>query len=116
MRPIFTSLGLTVVLALAGISGSGVRSFAAEEAWTGTLTDATCGKSHKQMAQGQFTDTECTNACAELGKFALIVGDKVFELANKLDSMKVLAAQNVKVTGELNKAGLIVATAVEEAK
>jgi hypothetical protein len=110
------SIALGAALALVAAGGSRV-SFAAEQTWTGVLTDSTCGVSHAKMAQGLFTDKECTAACAEMGNYAiLLAGDKVVVIATKNDDLKAHGGDKVKITGDLNAAGQIVVTKVEEVK
>jgi hypothetical protein len=108
-------MAIVAALMLTAAGGSRV-SFAAEQTWTGLLTDSTCGKSHLKMAQGQFTDKECTDACAEMGHYAIIVDGKVLEIGNKPVELKGKGGDTLKITGELNAAGQIVVSKVEEVK
>jgi hypothetical protein len=66
------------------------------QTYTGTVTDAMCGKSH--MA-GQ-TAAACTAACVKEGSaYALVVGDKVYKLTGKTDGIDKLAGEKATVTG-----------------
>jgi len=73
---------------------------AAPQTFTGVITDAMCGKDHAMM--GVKPDAKCVTACVKDGsKYALIVGDNVYELSDQKTPEK-FAAQKVKVTGSLN--------------
>ena len=73
---------------------------AAPQTFTGVITDAMCGKDHSMM--GVKPDAKCVTACVKDGsKYALIVGDNVYELSDQKTPEK-FAAQKVKVMGTLN--------------
>jgi len=73
---------------------------AAPQTFTGVITDAMCGKDHSMM--GVKPDAKCVTECVKSGsKYALIVGDNVYELSDQKMPEK-FAAQKVKVTGTLN--------------
>jgi hypothetical protein len=73
---------------------------AAPQTFTGVITDAMCGKDHAMM--GVKPDAKCVTACVKDGsKYALIVGDNVYELSDQKTPEK-FAAQKVKVTGTLD--------------
>jgi hypothetical protein len=75
-------------------------SAAAPQSFTGVITDAMCGKDHSMM--GVKPDAKCVTACVKDGsKYALIVGDNVYELSDQKTPEK-FAAQKVKVMGTLN--------------
>lgn len=66
----------------------------------GTIGDVMCGVKHKM---GDVSAAECTNGCVGMGsKYALIVGNDVYELDGKADSLKPLAGQKVKLTGTVD--------------
>jgi hypothetical protein len=79
---------------------------AAEQSWTGRITDSLCGAKHEEAAEGQgkMPDRDCTLACVRGGsKFALLVEGKLYQIANQdLADLKTHAGHEVKVTGELN--------------
>jgi hypothetical protein len=98
-------LGLMVV-------GGGTTGFAAQETWTGDISDSTCGASHVKMSQGLFNAHECTLACAEKGKFVFVnaADGKIFQIANQdFAALKEMAGETVKLTGELDKDELTIA-------
>jgi hypothetical protein len=92
-----------------GILSTGVA--AAEQTWTGNISDSTCGASHTKMSQGLFTPHECTLACTEKGKFVFVgPGDKVMEIANQdFPALKEMAGETVTLTGELNNDQITIA-------
>src|SRR5262245_34105730 len=79
---------------------------AAEQTWTGKISDSACGKKHEEAAenQGVMPDRECTEACVRGGSlYVLVADDKVFELSNqKHPDLAKHAGHTVKLTGELN--------------
>jgi hypothetical protein len=85
--------------------GGGTTGFAAEQTWTGDISDSTCGPSHVKMSQGLFNPHECTLACSEKGKFVFVNADgKVLEIANQdFAALKEMAGEKVKLTGEMDK-------------
>ena len=77
-------------------------SFAAAppKTFTGVITDAMCGKDHSMM--GVKPDSKCVTDCVKQGsKYALAVGDDIYELSDQKTPEK-FAAQKVKVTGTLD--------------
>lgn len=66
----------------------------------GTISDVMCGVSHKM---GDISDAECTTRCVGMGsKYALVVGDTVYELDGKADELKKLAGAKAKITGTVD--------------
>ena len=61
--------------------------FAAQQTWTGQISDSLCGAKHEEAAEGEgkMPDRECTLACVRGGsKFVLVVdGGKVLQIANQ---------------------------------
>jgi hypothetical protein len=82
-----------------------LTSLAAEQTWTGTISDSMCGVSHKAMEHGgKKTDAhECTVACAKGGaKYVFVSKGKVFEIENQdLAGLEEHAGHAVKLTGSL---------------
>jgi len=83
-----------------------IAASAAEQTWTGKISDSACGKKHEEAAenQGVMPDRECTEACVRGGSlYVLVVDGKVFEIANqKHADLAKHAGHSVKVTGELS--------------
>ena len=76
-------------------------AFAADQTWTGTLSDKMCGADHKEM-RGKMTDRDCTLACTKGGTaFALISGNKIYTLSGREADLRTHAGHVVKLTGDL---------------
>jgi hypothetical protein len=71
-------------------------------AWTGLVTDSTCGAKHTMIPGA--TDAECTRGCVAKGaKYALEVGRTLYTLdGGPQDKLNQLAGSRAKVTGNLN--------------
>lgn len=82
-----------------------VGSLAAEQTWTGKVSDSMCGASHKAMEHGgKKTDAhDCTVACVKGGaKYVFVSKGKVFGIENQgLTGLEEHAGHTVKLTGEL---------------
>ena len=78
---------------------------AAEQTWTGTISDAMCGVSHKAMEHGgkKTNAHECTVACVKGGsKYVFVSKGKVFDIENQdLAGLEEHAGHTVKLTGNL---------------
>ena len=97
------------VLVLAAAFCLGSAGFAAEQTWTGKISDSMCGASHTGMEHGgkKVDDRECTLACVKGGAKYVFAGDgKVYEIENQgLAALKEHAGHSVKLTGELSSDG-----------
>jgi hypothetical protein len=72
----------------------------ANQTFTGTVSDAMCGKKH--MTPGA-TAAECTRECVKSGSdFALVVHDKVYTLQGDKAAIDKFAGINATVKGKLN--------------
>jgi hypothetical protein len=89
---------------------------AAEQTWSGKISDSACGKKHEETAEGNgvMPDRDCTEACVRGGsKYVLVVDDKVFQIANQDHAdLAKHAGHAVKVTGEM-KANAITVSKIE---
>jgi hypothetical protein len=79
---------------------------AAEQTWTGQISDSLCGPKHEEAAEGQgkMPDRDCTLACVRGGStFVLVASDgKILQIANQdLADLKTHAGHKVTITGEL---------------
>jgi hypothetical protein len=112
-------MGKTAAAALAiAWTITGVN-FAAEETWTGVISDSLCNTSHARMAQlvvPPLDDPACVLACIDGGgKFVFMNGEKPLQIANQdFDGLKKFPGVRVNVTGEL-KGDVITVTKVEPA-
>ena len=95
---------LSFVLAAALLVAPAVP-FAAEQTWTGKISDSACGAKHEEAAEGQgvMADRDCTQACVRGGsKYVLVVDGKVFQIANQDNKdLATHAGHKVTVTGEM---------------
>ena len=81
------------------IFASAALMMAAPKTFTGVITDDMCGKDHAMM--NVKPDTKCVADCIKSGsKYALIVGDEVYELSDQKTPEK-FAAKKVTVKGTL---------------
>jgi hypothetical protein len=98
--------GLMIVMAL-GVWFAGLRTAGAQQPSNGSqpvrlqgvITDTMCGAKH--MVSGD--DAKCVRTCVKGGShFALLVGEKVYELAGQNDELDKLAGKTVEVSGAVN--------------
>jgi hypothetical protein len=85
---------------------------AAEQTWSGKISDSACGAKHEEAAEGQgvMADRECTQACIRGGsKYVLVVDGKVFQIANQDNKdLATHAGHLVKMTGEMTGSAITV--------
>lgn len=100
------TITLAMALLLIGLGG-GWAEVAAEQTWTGVISDSQCKGDHG----GEVEERECTLKCTKAGdQFVLVTdfGSKVWPIANQgFASLAQHAGHTVKVSGEL-KGGAIV--------
>ena len=86
-----------------------LSAWAAEQTWTGQISDNMCGADHSAMAHdGKKADPhECTLACVKGGgKYVFVSEGKVFEIANQnFGDLSEHAGHSVKLTGNLDSDG-----------
>ncbi len=91
------------------LSFSFVGAFAADQTWTGQISDTMCGADHSGMAQpGKKLDPhECTTVCIKGGgEFVFVSDGTVYNLANQdLAELKTHAGHTVQLTGDLGMDG-----------
>jgi hypothetical protein len=103
---------LAIAWTIAGVN------FAAEQTWTGKISDSLCNASHTKMQTVVFPpleDPACVLACVDGGgKFVFMDKDeKVFQIANQdFADLKKHPAVQVTLTGEL-KGDTITITKIE---
>lgn len=99
MKRLFYLVG--VALILGSMSG-----FAAEQTWSGQISDSMCEANHQGMApEGKKADPhECTLACIKGGaKYAFVSNGKVYAIANQeFAGLVTHAGHTVRLTGELD--------------
>ncbi len=91
-----------VLIAFLVLSSFGL---AAEQTWTGQISDSACGKKHEEAAEGNgvMPDRECTQACIRGGsQYVFVVDGKVLKIANQDNKdLATHAGHTVKLTGDL---------------
>ena len=96
------TLGLLFAAALL-IAQAG--AFAAEQTWTGKISDSACGAKHEEAVEGEgiMADRDCTQACVRGGsKYVLVIDGKVLQIANQDNTdLATHAGHKVTVTGEM---------------
>jgi hypothetical protein len=78
--------------------------FAAQQTWTGQISDAMCKSDHAMMQKGamKMSEKECAMACVKAGqKYVLVSNGKVYQIANQnFAGLVANAGAKVTVTGE----------------
>jgi len=101
------NLAMVVVAVLLAITAA---PRAAEQTWSGKISDSACGAKHEEAAEGQgvMADRDCTQACVRGGsKYVLVVDGKALQIANQdFKDLAAHAGHAVKVTGELTGAAI----------
>jgi hypothetical protein len=79
------------------------QAAAKAEKWTGTISDAMCGKSHGANGGTEQKDHDCAVKCAKGGEqYVFVAGDKVFKIANqKFAGLDTHAGHKVTLEGTL---------------
>ncbi len=101
-KPPATAAALPLIDLLAAVSAP----LAAEQTFTGQISDSLCKAKHEEAAEGQgkMADHDCTVACGKGGsQYVLLAGDgKVYEIANQdFKDLEKMAGQKIRMTGEL---------------
>jgi hypothetical protein len=98
MKHVFLAAGIAVM-------ATGTL-FAADQTFTGKISDSRCGVNHNAMQEHNknLTDRACTEACVKGGaKYVLSSGGKVYQIDNQKDAaLAMYAGDEVTVTGELS--------------
>ena len=87
----------TLLLAGAALAQNKAKT----ETITGTVTDNMCGLKH---TMGNKVPKDCAPACVKMmdAKYALAVGDKVYELDGKTADLAKMGGAKAKVTGTVD--------------
>jgi len=100
MKQVLRSLSCLVLLV-----GLAAFASAADQTWTGQISDSMCGASHMKMTSmhAGMTDRECALACVKGGgKFVFVSDGKVYKIANQdLGLLTVHAGHTVQLTGDM---------------
>lgn len=109
LASIFLGIATAVLFSTPGL--------AAEQTWTGKISDSNCGASHKAAIEHggkKMSDAECTKACVKGGaKYVFVHKGKVIPIANQdYSGLEEHAGQTVNLTGEMT-AGNITVSKIE---
>jgi hypothetical protein len=87
------------------VLGGSSMAFAADQTWSGTISDSKCGATHSSMEHDgkKMTDRQCTAACVKGGaKYVFVSDGKVYNVDNQsFAGLPVHAGHSVKLTGEM---------------
>ena len=80
--------------------------FAADQTWTGSISDSMCGATHKAAAEHggqQMSARDCTLACVKNGaKYVFVHSGKVYNIDNQdYAGLQEHAGHSVRLTGEM---------------
>ena len=83
-----------------------MSALAADQTWTGKISDSMCGAKHKKMAEHRTTkmaDRDCTMACVkEGGKYVFVLKGKVYKIDNQdFAALQEYGGHMVQLTGEM---------------
>jgi hypothetical protein len=92
-------LGVVILIVLLTVP------LAAEQSWSGQISDSLCKAKHEEAAEGagKMADHDCTVSCVRGGsKYVLLADGKVYQIANQaMSDLEKYAGEKVRVTGEL---------------
>lgn len=95
---------MMVAVAMTGMFGlmtiqSQAQDAGTDTTLTGVVSDASCGAKHSMT---NMSAADCTRMCVKAGQgFALVVGDKVYNLRGDSAELDKYAARKVTVKGKL---------------
>ncbi len=87
-------------------AAASVAAFAADQTWTGQISDSMCGASHAKMMaahkDAKMTDRDCTLACVKGGgKYVFVQNGKVYSISNQdFAGLQQYAGDRVRLSGE----------------
>lgn len=100
----------SAVLVLIILAFLSLFALAAQQTFTGTITDTMCGKKH--MSPGK-SDADCTRDCMKSKgdwTYGLVVGNSVYRLTGDNKQFATFAGQSVAVAGEATGTTIAVKT------
>ena len=95
------------IAVVAGMLGT-MSASAADQTWTGRISDSMCGAKHNTAAEHggkKMSDRDCTLACVKEhnAKYVFVSGGKVYNISNQdLGALQEHAGHTVKLTGEMS--------------
>ena len=97
---------LCIAFALSVLGAMSVS--AADQTWTGKISDSMCGAKHNTSAEHgdkQMSDRDCALACVKghNAAYVFVTGDKVYKISNQeIGALQEHAGHTVRLTGEMN--------------
>ncbi len=97
-------LGIAVVATMLGA----MSASAADQTWTGKISDSMCGAKHNTSAEHgakKMSDRDCTLACVKdhNAKYVFVSGGKLYNIGNQdFGALQEHAGHTVKLTGEMS--------------
>jgi hypothetical protein len=80
-------------------------ALAAEQTWTGQISDSMCGKDHSMMEHGgkKVSARDCTMQCVKAGaKYVFVSKGTVYAVENQdMRDLQTHAGHTVRLTGEM---------------
>lgn len=95
---------VSLALAAAVAALVAAPAFAADQSWTGKISDSMCGAKHQAAEHDKkMSEADCTKACVKGGaKYVLVHEGKMTPIANQdFAGLEEHAGQMVKVSGEM---------------
>ena len=94
------------IVGLLVMTASAMSASAAEQTWTGKISDSNCGATHKSAAEHggkAMTDRQCAQACVKSGATYVFVNDgNVYKIQNQdFAGLPVHAGHTVTLKGEM---------------
>ncbi len=89
------------------VTGVACFAAAADQTWTGQISDSMCGASHAKMMamhkDAKMTDRDCALGCVKGGgKYVFVMDGNVYKIANQdLAALQQHAGHTVRLTGDL---------------
>lgn len=112
------ALGRVLSIVAFGMILASAYNLAAEQTWTGTISDSLCKMKH-EVGEGEepLSDADCTRACVRGGSRLVFLRDgAVLEIANQdHPDLRPLAGIPVRLTGTLQGSAITV-TRIEKAR
>ena len=95
-------LCIAVIVSMLGA----MSASAADQTWTGKISDSVCGAKHEKMAEHgntKMADRDCTMACVkEGGKYVFVLKGKVYKIDNQdFAALQEYGGHMVQLTGEM---------------
>jgi len=96
-----------VLILVIGALFSAAFALAAEQTWSGKISDSDCGRSHKsaiEHAGKKMSDHDCVIACVKDhgAKYVFVSGGKIYNISNQdYAGLEEHAAHDIKLTGEM---------------